>query len=77
MLELCRERMGMLQDQQSAEVCASPLWPLVWRPLEDLLSELLLACAGTHCLRDGGSLAAGPGRRFAGKPLVLGSQAPC
>ena len=29
MLELCRERMGMLQDQQSAEVCASPLQPLL------------------------------------------------
>ena len=28
MLELCRERMGMLQDQQSAEVRASPLRPL-------------------------------------------------
>ena len=30
MLELCRERIGMLQDQQSAEVCASPLQPLLW-----------------------------------------------
>ena len=29
MLELCRERMGMLQDQQSAEVRASPLRPLL------------------------------------------------